>query len=253
MFKNNQSIEEQIMLLWGENVGKNFGGLAAVSNLDFAVNENEILGLIGPNGAGKTTLFNLIMGYYKPDSGKIFFKDEDITGLRTYKVCKKGIGRTFQIPKPFLNTSVLENCMVGGFFGVRGIKNLEEARLKAQEILELTDLLEKKDMFAKNLTLIERKKLEFARALSTSPEILLLDEVVAGLNPTETEEMMDFVNKIRDSGITIFMIEHIMKAVMGVSDRIIVLHHGEKIAEGSPEEVASDQKVIEAYLGERII
>lgn len=242
------------IILEGKKVTKYFGGLAAVKDVDFHLNEKEILGLIGPNGAGKTTLFNCICGIYKPSSGRVILKGEDITGLKPHQVCVRGIGRTFQVVMPFTRMTTLENVMIGVFAGRSGIKDMEEGRREAIRWLEFVGLEEKKDVVVGSLTLADRKALEMARALATHPEIVLLDEVVAGLNPTETMEAIGRVNKIRDElGISVLMVEHVMRAVMNVSERIVVLHHGEKIAEGSPKEIARDKTVIEAYLGEKYI
>jgi branched-chain amino acid transport system ATP-binding protein len=220
-----------------------------VSDVSFHLATGEILGLIGPNGAGKTTLFNIIAGVYKPDRGKILFRGHNITHLPPNEVCKLGITRTFQITKPFLEMTVLENALVGAFFGHQQRRIMQEARERAVAALDRVGLTAKAEKRAKNLNLVERKQLEVARALSTTPEILLLDEVVAGLNLTEAAEMAKFIGSLRQEGITILMIEHVMKTIMGLSDRIIVLHYGKKLAEGSPEAVAQNSQVIEAYLG----
>jgi branched-chain amino acid transport system ATP-binding protein len=236
-------------ILSGKGLTKYFGGLAALLDVDFQLHENEILGLIGPNGAGKTTLFHLIAGVHRPNKGKIEYRHVRIDGLRPDVICKKGIGRTFQITKPFLEMTTLENVMVGGYFGSHVKRSLKECQSRAEEILSLVGLEKRRRALASHLTLVERKMLELARALSTRPSVLLLDEVIAGLNPKETMAILDLIKKIRKEGLTIFMIEHVMKAVMGVSDRVIVLHHGQKIAEGTPEEVVATPQVIEAYLG----
>lgn len=228
---------------------KFFGGLAAVSEVSFHLQSGEILGLIGPNGAGKTTLFNIIAGVYKPSHGKVLFHGVDITPLRPNEVCKLGIARTFQITKPFLEMTVLENALVGAFFGHQQRHIMEEAQGRAMAALKRVGLDGKAEKRAKNLNLVERKRLEVARALSTVPEVLLLDEVVAGLNPKEAGEMAKFIGTLREGGTTILMIEHVMKAIMGLSDRIVVLNYGKKLTEGKPEEVANDARVIEAYLG----
>lgn len=228
---------------------KYFGGLAAVSEVSFYLQSGEILGLIGPNGAGKTTLFNIIAGVYKPSHGKVLFHGQDITPLRPNEVCKLGIARTFQITKPFLEMTVLENALVGAFFGHQQRHIMEEAQGRAMAALKRVGLDGKAEKRAKNLNLVERKRLEVARALSTAPEVLLLDEVVAGLNPKEAGEMAKFIGTLREGGTTILMIEHVMKAIMGLSDRIVVLNYGKKLTEGKPEEVANDARVIEAYLG----
>jgi branched-chain amino acid transport system ATP-binding protein len=232
-----------------EGLSKRFGGVAAVDNISFEVEVGEHLVIIGPNGAGKTTLFNIIAGVYKPNQGKILFRSRDISHLRPNEVCKLGIARTFQITKPFLEMTVLENALVGAFFGHQQRHVMEEAQKKAGVALERVGLEGKAERKAKSLNLVERKRLEVARALSTSPEILLLDEVVAGLNPKETGEMARFIGSLREGGITILMIEHVMRAIMGLSDRIVVLHYGKKLAEGKPEEIAKNPQVIEAYLG----
>jgi branched-chain amino acid transport system ATP-binding protein len=229
------------MLLEVKGLSKNFAGLRAVHSVDFTVQKGEILGLIGPNGAGKTTIFNMISGSLKPNEGRILFKERDITGLSPPRICLLGITRTFQIVKPLPRLTVLENVMVGVF---SKIKDTKKARERALEVLEFTEQLPKKDLVASSLTLGEWKKLEVSRALATSPECM------AGLNTKEISDAIHLIGKIRERGVTIIVIEHVMKAIMSISDRIVVLNHGEKIMEGTPEQVANDPQVIKAYLGE---
>ncbi len=237
-------------VLEAEKVTKYFGGLAAVSNVDFHVEKGEIFGLIGPNGAGKTTLFNLISGAFTPKSGVIKFKGKKISGLKPYKICRMGMARTFQEVKIFGNMPAIQNVALGAMFGTPKGMSPAEATKKAEELLDFVGFSVPKDVPAGGLTLANQKRVEVARALATQADMLLLDEVMAGLTPTETAEAMELANRIRDKGITVFMIEHVMKAIMGVCDRIMVLHHGEKIADGSPQEIATSKKVIEVYLGE---
>ena len=237
-------------ILEGLAVTKYFGGLAAVSNVDFSVDQGEIVGLIGPNGAGKTTLFGLISAALVPDSGSINFKGESITGLKPHKICRKGLARTFQSVKVFTNMSVMNNVILGVHFGSSEKVTSAQATQEASRLLEFVGLSGRSAVPAKDLTLVNQKLLEVARALATKPEVLLLDEIMAGLNSTEITQAMELVSKIRDQGITIFMIEHVMKAIMSVCDRIMVLDHGKKIAEGTPQEVATSKTVIEVYLGE---
>jgi branched-chain amino acid transport system ATP-binding protein len=238
-------------ILEGQGVTKYFGGLAAVSDVDFHVDKGEILGLIGPNGAGKTTLFNLISATFPISSGEIRFRGRKINGLKPHKVCKMGIARTFQETKVFSNMSVLQNVLVGAFFGGQGQPSGADAAITANEALEFVGLSAMSAVPVKDLTLVNQKMVEVARALGTKPEVLLLDEVMAGLNPAEVAETMELVNRIRDKGITIVMVEHVMKAIMGICARIMVLHHGEKICEGTPQEVSSNRQVIEIYLGDQ--
>jgi branched-chain amino acid transport system ATP-binding protein len=237
-------------ILEGEGVIKYFGGLAAVSDVNFHIDQGEIFGLIGPNGAGKTTLFNLISAALILKSGVIKFKGEKISGLKPHQICRKGVARTFQSVKVFANMPVLENVLLGSLFGTSNSMSSADAAREAMGLLEFVGLSEVRAIPAKDLTLANQKRLEVARALATKPELLLLDELMAGLNPTETAEAMELVTRIRDQGITIFMIEHVMKAIMSVCDRIMVLHHGEKIAEGTPQEIATSRTVVEVYLGE---
>lgn len=237
-------------VLEGEGVTKYFGGLSAVSEVDFHVDQGEVLGLIGPNGAGKTTLFNLISASLVPKPGIIKFKERDITGMKPHKICRMGIARTFQTVKIFPNLPVFENVRVGSLFGTSEKVSPADAEKETFETLEFVGISNFSDVPAKDLTLANQKRLEVARALATKPEVLLLDELMAGLNHTEVAESMEMVKQIRDKGITIVMIEHVMKAIMNVCDRIMVLHHGQKIAEGTPEEISTSKKVIEVYLGE---
>jgi branched-chain amino acid transport system ATP-binding protein len=226
---------------------KYFGGLAAVNGVSFEIKQGEILGLIGPNGSGKTTIFNLISGFYRPTSGAIYFKGKRIDGLKTHKICHLGIGRTFQVVKPLRRMTVLDNVIASAFCRVNTIR---EAREVALETLEFCGLASRKDYLAKSLTIGDRKRLEIARALATRPDLLLLDETSAGLNPTELDEAIQLIAKIRDSGVTIIVVEHIMKVIMTISDRIHAINFGQTIAEGTPQEVAKNKAVIEAYLGE---
>jgi len=237
-------------ILEGTKVCKNFGGLAAVSEVDFCLNQGEILGLIGPNGAGKTTLFNLISGALVTRAGEIKFKNKTISKMKPFQICRHGIARTFQSVKIFPDMTVLEHLLLSAIFGSAGRIPTREAKREALNLLEFVGLKGLENVPARDLNLVRQKRLEVARALASRPEVLLLDELMAGLNPAEVAEAMELVKKIRDSGITIIMIEHVMKAIMGICDRIIVLHHGEKIAEGTPQEIASSKTVIEVYLGE---
>jgi branched-chain amino acid transport system ATP-binding protein len=236
-------------LLEVAGISKRFGGLRAVQDLDFSVREGEILGLIGPNGAGKSTVFNLINGVHAPDKGRILFQGIDITGEPPYRVARHGLARAHQIVQPLTGLSVFENCTVGACFG-RDNLPLKQAREVAREVAGFVGLADRLDVLAGQLTTAGKKRLELARALSAQPRLLLLDEVLAGLNPTETERMIDTVRRIRERGIAILIIEHVMRAIMSLSDRIVVLSTGKKLAEGSPQQVANDPAVITAYLGD---
>jgi len=235
-------------MLAAGNISKSFRGLRAVQGVSFTVPEGEIVGLIGPNGAGKTTIFNMIAGVYAPDAGTIRFIDREIQRLRPDQVCAAGIGRTFQIVKPFAGLSVLDNVLVGAFLRE---KASGAARALSLQILEKLGLGAKRDQLASSLTLPDRKRLEVARALATRPRLLLLDEVMAGLRPTECDQIVAVFRELnRAEGLTILLIEHVMRAVMALAGRIVVLHHGEVIARGTPDEVVRDKAVLECYLGE---
>jgi branched-chain amino acid transport system ATP-binding protein len=239
-----------VHLLEGKGLTIHFGGLAAVDNVDFFVDEGEIVGLIGPNGAGKTTLFNLISAALQPKPGEIWFKDKKINGMKPYQICRLGIARTFQTVKIFGNLPVIENVRIGSLFGAQ--KRLKtDATTEAKELLDFVGLSDVAYSPGRDLTLAHQKRIEVARALATKPSLLLLDEIMSGLNQTELAEAMELVNKIQKKGITVVMIEHVMKAIMGICDRIIVLNYGKKIAEGTPEEIVNSKTVVEVYLGEK--
>ncbi len=239
------------VLLDVEKLSKSFSGLRAARDLTFSVGEGEIAALIGPNGAGKTTCFNMIAGVYRPDAGAVRLAGQRIDGKRADEICRAGIGRTFQIVKPFAGLSVLDNVVVGA---LNARRTVAEAKRHAEEVLDLLGLFAKRGHPASSLTLPERKRLEVARALATNPRLLLLDEVMAGLRPTEVDRMVQILRDLNaQRGITILLIEHVMRAVMALSRRVIVMHHGEVIAEGTPDEITRNPAVIESYLGEAVV
>jgi branched-chain amino acid transport system ATP-binding protein len=229
-----------------KNLSRSFGGLRAVQDVSFTLRESETLALIGPNGAGKTTAFNLITGFYQPDTGSVFAFGRELVGLRPHDVCAHGLARTFQIAKPFGGMTVLENVMTGAFLRDR---NPDAARVKAREAIDFVGLSARENRAARDLTTIDQRRLEMARALATQPRLLLLDEVMAGLNPTEVDQAVALVGKLSSRGLTIVIVEHLMRAIMAVAKHIVVLDHGQKIAEGSPKEIVQNPEVIRAYLG----
>lgn len=230
-----------------DNVSRFFGGLAALTDISFGVEKGEILGLIGPNGAGKTTMFNVVNGFYAPSHGEVYFKEKKISGLKPYQICKMGIARTFQVVKPLQRMSVLDNVIASAFLRVKGRAQAEELAL---ETIKFAGLYDDREVISKGLPLGKRKKLEIARALATQPEMILLDESFAGLNPAELDDSIEIIRKIKAQGITIMIIEHHMKVIMAISDRIVVLSYGQKLAEGTPHEIGNNPLVVEAYLGE---
>ena len=233
-----------------EGVTKRFGGLTAVREVSLEVREGDLLGIIGPNGAGKTTLFHMISGYYRPDEGRILYEGRDVTGLPPHAICRLGLTRTFQIVKPFGNLSVRDNVMIGALTRLRRVR---EARREAERVIEICGLSPHAEARAKGLPIGLRKRLEVARALATKPRLLLLDEVMAGLNPTELAGIIELIRRLHADGLSLIIIEHIMAAMMRLAQRIAVLHHGEKIAEGTPAEITRDRRVIDAYLGEEFV
>ncbi len=235
-------------LLEVQGLSKHFGGLVANDRVDLRVDKGEIVGLIGPNGAGKTTLFNCIAGFYPPTAGNVQFKGEDITGLPANEICLRGIARTFQIVRVFKDMSVLDNVMVGAF---NRTSSAARAKQKALEVLDFCGLAAKKSLLAGGLTIADKKRLEFTKALATDPSLLMLDEAIAGLNQTETAEAVELVKKVRESGITVLLVEHVMEVVMPISTRVVVLEYGKKIAEDIPEKVIHNEEVIKAYLGDK--
>ena len=236
------------MLLQATNLSKRFGGLAAVGGMDFHLEAGEILAIIGPNGAGKTTVLNLLSGVFPADEGRIVLDGRDITHLPPETRCHLGLGRAFQVVRPFLEMTVRDNVMVGALFGGRQ-RPLAEARARTEEVLALTGLTGRADVLARDLNLLEDKRLEMARAIATSPRVLLLDEVMAGLLPHEADQALTLVRAVRDAGVAVLFIEHVMRVVRDLADRVIVMDFGEKIAEGRYEEVTANPKVVEAYLG----
>ncbi|MDH7499837.1 MAG: ABC transporter ATP-binding protein [candidate division NC10 bacterium] len=238
---------EKMPLLRLEHLQKRFGGLVAVEDFEMAMEEEEIVGLIGPNGAGKTTVFNIMAGFHRPDAGRVLFQGEDLVGRKPHQICALGVARTFQVTKPFGDLSVLENVMVGAF---ARIKKAREARHRALEVLEWVGFSDRKEVLGHELTTVDHKRLELARALATRPRLLLLDEPMAGLNPTEKLHLLDLFRDIRKGGVTLFVVEHDMKAVMNLCERIVVMDRGKKLLEGTPEQVAHDPRAISAYLGE---
>ena len=233
-------------------VSKRFGGLQALRKVDFTVNRNEIAGLVGPNGSGKSTLLNLISGVYKPDSGKILFLDEEISKLPPYAICSKGITKTSQTVQSFPDMTATENVLAGLLFADKKSTNKIEAVPRAKDLLDFVGLShEKFDLPAKNLNVVELRRVQLAKALATSPKLLLLDELLTGLTPRECNEAIDLIRLIRKQGITVLIVEHVMKVIMGLCDRVTVLHHGEKIFEGTPKEVVTDEHVVKVYLGKR--
>ncbi|MBI1736704.1 MAG: ABC transporter ATP-binding protein [Candidatus Rokubacteria bacterium] len=237
-------------LLTLDRITKRFGGLTAVRDVSLEVRAGDLVGIIGPNGAGKTTLFNVIAGYYRPDEGRVTFDGADITGRAAHDVCRLGLTRTFQIMKPFGNLSVLDNVMIGALTRVSRVR---EARAAAEQVVTTCGLAAHAQARARALPIGLRKRLEVARALATRPRLLLLDEVMSGLNPTELIGMIELVRRLHAEGVTLIVIEHVMAAMMRLAQRIVVLHHGERIAEGTPQEVASDRRVVDAYLGEEFV
>lgn len=234
-------------LLKVNHITKRFGGLVAVRDLSLSVEKGEILGMIGPNGAGKTTAFNMISGYFKPNEGEIFFDEENITELRPDQICKRGLVRTFQVVKPFPHLSVLDNVMVGAY---NRTNDDRIAREKSLDILTFLGMGKMIEQLAGSLSVAGRKRLEIAKALATEPKMILLDEAMAGLRPKETDEIIELVRQISQQGVALLLVEHVMKVIMSLADRIVVIHHGEKIAEGEPRQVVQDKAVIDAYLGE---
>jgi branched-chain amino acid transport system ATP-binding protein len=230
-----------------ESVTKRFGGLTAVRAVSLEVGRGDLLGIIGPNGAGKTTLFNVIAGYYRPEEGRIVFEGRDVTGLPAHAISRLGLTRTFQIVKPFGNLSVADNVMIGA---LTRLQRVRDARGEAERVIALCGLGPHAAARARALPIGLRKRLEVARALATRPRLLLLDEVMAGLNPSELSGIIDLVRRVHAEGVTLIVIEHVMAAMMRLAQRIVMLHHGEKIAEGTPEEIAHDRRVIDAYLGD---
>jgi branched-chain amino acid transport system ATP-binding protein len=234
-------------LLEVHRISKYFGGLVAVQEVSFSLKKGQILGIIGPNGAGKTTLFSLISGFYRPDRGEVYFNGKPIHGLRPDEICKRALVRTFQVMQPFSNLTVLDNVTVGALARISKVK---QAQKKAMEILEIVQLRDRADEIAGKLTLAQRKCLEVARALATDPQVILMDECMAGLTPTEARQTMRLIERLNEGGLSFLLIEHVMEIIMNLSHRIIVLNYGGKIAEGTPQQILSDRAVIEAYLGE---
>jgi len=237
------------MLLKLEGISKTFGGVTAVRNVDLDVAEGEILGLIGPNGSGKTTLFNVVTGFQEPDAGRVYLEEREITGASPARVCRLGIARTFQLVRPFLHLTVLQNVAVARAYGREAAKTRRQAERDALALLETIGFQGRHDVLAHNLTLVDRKRLELARALAARPRLLLIDELLAGLNPSEVLAGLDLIRGVRAGGVTVVMVEHLVRAVFALCDRVVVMSAGEKIADGPPAAVAADQRVIDAYLG----